>query len=382
MAISRRGRPAIDPVVDDRRPGPRRGGVAPGGARHAASRTADGPPPRRPSTSSGRASGALASARWSRVATLSSPRQKVGRAERRDRREGDVARRLALGHRHLARRPGLRGPGPVRRAARRRGVERPAPALARPGAARRCAGRRWPSGRSAARGRSGGSATSPAGPQHGRRRGPRPRGRRFGPGDAAADRAAGRRRRPTWPSPPTGRAVAVSAGADGTRPVVARRRSGDTLDAERAARPWPPPSASTPDAGPPQVAVSAAGDALSALDRPARPAARRPDRGRPGRRRPGVPRRRRRGEPGAGGRRGGRRPPGGRRLVRRRAASWRPSAAATASSGPAATISGSGVVRRATARPSPATTAATPWRSGRAGRAGRTVVERAVTTGQ
>ena len=316
-----------------------------------ASRTADGPPPRRPSTWCGpreRAAGRRAVE--PRHAPSPAPARRWG-APSAGRRRG-AATPLAAWHWGTGTSPA--DPGFVgqvqfaeRPARRRRGAPR-----AGSHATRRCSEVRRPQvavGALGARGRSGGSATSAAGRSTAVAvaRGP---GEALGPGDPAADRQRGdvAADLAVTPRRPGRRG---ERGADGTAVVVARATSADALALSAAARPGdrrahrrrtparrrsPPAPPATPSRRGPTCSAGRARAPIAADLGVAAPIVAR-------RRRPGA---RRRVDVAVGDGRQGR-----RRLVRRRAASWRPSAAATGELRPAAAaISGSGVVP-ATSRP-------------------------------
>lgn len=256
VAVSRRGRPAIDPVatIDGQ------GGVVVVWRQVVRVRrvpTTDGP--RRQAVYVVRArQRALGSPRWSRVATLSSPRQKVGAPSAGADAMGDVIATWHwgtgtapddpgfVGQVQYAQRPAGRawtGPRRISRNPACSEVRRPTVAMGTLGDAVIWWQCDLPAGRSAA------VAVS------------RPTGRTLGResqlpiaqrGDVNADLAVD----------PTGRATAVSAGADGTVQWW-RGDVGDTLDLMAL------PALTTGeridlDAGPPRIAVSAAGDALTA----------------------------------------------------------------------------------------------------------------------
>ena len=280
VAISRRGRPAIDPVatIDPD------GGVVvlwrqvARAARHPHGRRP--PPPGRL-----RGAGPRQAASPTRAGAASAPsRATVRRSARR--RPGSTRRATSLATWHWGTGtspavPGFVGEVQFAQRPRRRRLELPAPPLARPGSARRCAARRSPSGPS-------GHAVVwwqcdlAGGPQHGAVG--RPGGARGRP--RARDRAA---------LPPAGRRRGRPgrdhrrAGRGGERRVrrhalvVARRRRIDPA-ADRPGRP-------VDDRAPRRRRRAAARRRQRhrrrplGLDRPARAAARGPDRGRPRRRR-------------------------------------------------------------------------------------------------
>ena len=355
VAISRRGRPAIDPVatIDGQ------GGIVVVWRQVVRVRriaTADGP--RRQAVYVVRArQRALGSPRWSRVTTLSSSRQKVGAPSAAVDAMGDViaawhwgtgtspADPGFVGQVQYAERPvgeGWTGPRRLSRSPACSEVRRPKVATGTLGDAVIWWQCDLPAGRS--------TAVAVA----------RPAGKALGPeaqlpiaqrGDVMADLAVA----------PTGRATAVSAGADGTVQWW-RGDVGDTLTLSALAALTTTERIDL-DAGPPRIAVSATGDALTAwTDLLGRPRAA-PVASRPGRGRPGVPRRRRAGAR-AGGRRGRRRPPGRRRVVRRRPHRGGPARRDRRLRGPPRRSRAPGWSPR-TARRSPATASATPWRSGR-----------------
>ncbi|MGE0025523.1 MAG: hypothetical protein AB7O78_09560 [Thermoleophilia bacterium] len=256
VAVSRRRRPAIDPVatIDAQ------GGIVVVWRQVVRVRrvpTADGP--RRQAVYVVRArQRALGSPRWSRVTTLSSPREKVGAPSAASDASGDViatwhwgtgtspADPGFVGQVQYAERPvgsGWTGPKRISRSAGCSEVRRPKVAEGALGDAVIWWQCDLPAGRS--------TAMAVA----------RPAGRPLGPeaqlpimqrGDLNADLAVA----------PTGRATAVSAGADGTVQWW-RGDVGDTLTLSALA------ALTTTEridvgAGPPRVAVSTAGDALTA----------------------------------------------------------------------------------------------------------------------
>ena len=149
VAISRRGRPAIDPVVTI----DGQGGIVVVWRQVVRVRriaTADGP--RRQAVYVVRArQRALGSPRWSRVTTLSSPRQKVGAPSAGTDAMGDVLAAWHWGTGTSPADPRVRGPGastPSGPSARGGPARAGSRATRR---ARRSAGRRWRPGRSATR---------------------------------------------------------------------------------------------------------------------------------------------------------------------------------------------------------------------------------------